>query len=124
MVGKPLIARNDIEERYVEKSIENIRKEKPFIMIADGVVIAHAGVDDGANRVCLSLLTMPEKIDVAGYMEADVILMIGTPDPTKHLGVLEQLNSMLEDIEALHLLKTAKEPKEILELVQNEKKEK
>ena len=93
-------------------------------MIADGVVIAHAGVDDGANRVCLSLLTMPEKIDVAGYMEADVILMIGTPDPTKHLGVLEQLNSMLEDIEALHLLKTAKEPKEILELVQNEKKEK
>ena len=53
-----------------------------------------------------------------------MILMIGTPDPTKHLGVLEQLNSMLEDIEALHLLKTAKEPKEILELVQNEKKEK
>lgn len=124
MVGRPLIERNDIEEQYVEKSMENIRNEKPFIMIADGVVIAHAGVEDGANRVCLSLLSMPERIDVAGYMEADVILMIGTPDPTKHLGVLEQLNSMLEDKEALHLLKTAKKPEEILELVQNEKKEK
>lgn len=66
-------------------------------MIADGVIIAHAGVDDGAKRVCLSLLTMPERINVADYMEADVIIMIGTPDPTKHLDVLEQLNEILEE---------------------------
>lgn len=124
MVGEPLIARGDVTRDYVETSIRNIRQEKPFIMIADGVIIAHAGVEDGANRVCLSMLTLPERIDVEGYMEADVVLMLGTPDPTKHLGVLEQLNILLEDKETLHLIKTAKEPEEILKLVQNEKKEK
>lgn len=124
MVGAPLIVRNDVTERYVEKSIENIREDQPFILIADGVIIAHAGIEDGARRVCLSLLKIPEPIDVAGYMEADIILMIGTPDPTKHLGVLEQLNSLLEDKKALSRLKAAKEPEEILQLVQNEKKEK
>ncbi len=124
MVGAPLIVRNDVTEGYVEKSIENIREDQPFILIADGVIIAHAGIEDGARRVCLSLLKMPEPIDVAGYMEADIILMIGTPDPTKHLGVLEQLNSLLEDKKALSRLKAAKEPEEILQLVQNEKKEK
>lgn len=124
MVGAPLIMRNDVTEGYVEKSIENIREDKPFILIADGVIIAHAGIEDGAKRVCLSLLKVPEPIDVAGYMDADIILMIGTPDPTKHLGVLEQLNSLLEDKKALGRLKTAKEPEEILQLVQNEKKEK
>ncbi len=124
MVGAPLIMRNDVTEGYVEKSIENIREDKPFILIADGVIIAHAGIEDGAKRVCLSLLKVPEPIDVAGYMDADIILMIGTPDPTKHLGVLEQLNSLLEDKKVLSRLKTAKEPEEILQLIQNEKKEK
>lgn len=99
-VAKPLLDRGDITERYVQKAIDNIKADKPFIMIADGVIIAHAGVDDGAKRVCLSLLTMPERTDVYGYMEADVVIMIGTPDPTKHLEVLEQLNHIIEDKKA------------------------
>ncbi len=117
----PLIRRGDITQQYVEKAISNIKNDKPFIMIADGVIIAHAGVDDGAKRVCLSLLTLPERINVADYMEADVIIMIGTPDPTKHLEVLEQLNDILEGKKSLQVLKKAKEPEEILQLIQREK---
>ncbi len=93
-------------------------------MIADGVIIAHAGVDDGAKRVCLSLLTMPERTDVYGYMEADVVIMIGTPDPTKHLEVLEQLNHIIEDKKSLQLLKKAKKPEDIIKLIQKREKEK
>ena len=92
--------------------------------IADGVIIAHAGVDDGAKRVCLSLLTMPERTDVYGYMEADVVIMIGTPDPTKHLEVLEQLNHIIEDKKSLQLLKKAKKPEDIIKLIQKREKEK
>lgn len=121
MAAEPLIVRGDITERYAAKAIENIKKDKPFIMIADGVIIAHAGVDDGAMRVCLSLLTMPERIDICGYMEADVIIMIGTPDPTKHLEVLDQLNHILENRKTLAALKKAKKPEDILKLIQKEK---
>lgn len=120
-MADPLIRRGDITQQYVEKAISNIKNDKPFIMIADGVIIAHAGVDDGAKRVCLSLLTLPERINVADYMEADVIIMIGTPDPTKHLEVLEQLNDILEGKKSLQVLKKAKEPEEILQLIQREK---
>ena len=123
-VAKPLLDRGDITERYVQKAIDNIKVDKPFIMIADGVIIAHAGVDDGAKRVCLSLLTMPERTDVYGYMEADVVIMIGTPDPTKHLEVLEQLNYIIEDKKSLQLLKKAKKPEDIIKLIQKRKKEK
>lgn len=123
-VAKPLLDRGDITERYVQKAIDNIKADKPFIMIADGVIIAHAGVDDGAKRVCLSLLTMPERTDVYGYMEADVVIMIGTPDPTKHLEVLEQLNHIIEDKKSLQLLKKAKKPEDIIKLIQKREKEK
>lgn len=121
MTATPLMRRGDITEQYVEQAISNIRDDKPFIMIADGVIIAHAGVDDGVKRVCLSLLTMPERINVADYMEADVIIMIGTPDPTKHLDVLEQLNEILEEKKSLQILKNAKQPEDILQLIQREK---
>lgn len=121
MTAAPLMRRGDVTEQYVEQAISNIRDDKPFIMIADGVIIAHAGVDDGAKRVCLSLLTMPERINVADYMEADVIIMIGTPDPTKHLDVLEQLNEILEEKKSLQILRNAKQPEDILQLIQREK---
>ncbi|MDY2727015.1 MAG: BglG family transcription antiterminator [Anaerostipes faecalis] len=121
ITGIPLINRGDVTEEYVEQAIENIKDEHPFIMIADGVIIAHAGVDDGAKRVCLSLLTLPEKINVDDYMEADVIIMIGTPDPTKHLEVLEELNYILENKKTLQILKKAEKPDDILELIQKEK---
>lgn len=121
IAAKPLIARGDIIETYEQKAIKNIKENKPFIMIADGVIIAHAGVDDGAVRVCLSLVTLPQKVDICGYMKADVIIMIGTPNPTKHLEVLEQLNHILEDKNTLSLLKKAKTPEDILKLIQKEK---
>ena len=43
--------------------------------------------------------------------------MIGTPDPTKHLEVLEQLNHIIEDKKSLQLLKKAKKPEDIIKLI-------
>ena len=48
---EPLAGIVGISQRgYVQKAIDNIKADKPFIMIADGVIIAHAGVDDGAKQ--------------------------------------------------------------------------
>lgn len=117
----PLLARGDIEQRYVERMVQIIREDKPYIMIADGVIIAHAGVEDGAGRICISLLKLPERIDINGYLNADMVIVLGTPDATNHLGVLFQLNEILEDPSALKKLKQAKQPEEILTIVQKEK---
>lgn len=117
----PLLARGDIEQRYVERMVQIIREDKPYIMIADGVIIAHAGVEDGAGSICISLLKLPERIDINGYLNADIVIVLGTPDATNHLGVLFQLNEILEDPSALKKLKQAKQPEEILTIVQKEK---
>ena len=66
---------------------------------------------------------MPERTDVYGYMEADVVIMIGTPDPTKHLEVLEQLNHIIEDKKKLAAFKESeKSQKILLNLFKNEKR--
>lgn len=99
-VAKPLLIEGISQRGMFRRQLTISKQTNHLSAIADGAIIAHAGVDDGAKRVCLSLLTMPERTDVYGYMEADVVITTGTPDPTKHLEVLEQLNHIIEDKKA------------------------
>lgn len=96
LAAQPLLDSGQIEARYIASMINKIMLEQPYIMLADGLIIAHAGVDDGVNKICLSLLRLPEKIDIAGYMQADIIIVLATNNSQKHLKALAQLNEFLE----------------------------
>lgn len=94
--ASPLLTEQLLEPRYITTMINKISIEQPYIMLADGLIIAHAGVDDGVNKTCMSLLRLPEKISIAGYMQADIIIVLATNNPQKHLKALAQLNEFLE----------------------------
>jgi mannitol/fructose-specific phosphotransferase system IIA component (Ntr-type) len=97
--------------------IEIIEDDQPYIMIADGVVIAHGSVNDGVNQVGMGLVKLPERISVGGYLDADIIIVLGTPDTTIHLNALNKLNRILEHKKSLAKLRKAKNIDDILELV-------
>ncbi|NLS52671.1 BglG family transcription antiterminator [Hafnia alvei] len=94
--ASPLLTQNLLEPRYITTMLNKISIEQPYIMLAEGLIIAHAGVDDGVNKTCMSLLRLPEKISIAGYMQADIIIVLATNNPQKHLKALAQLNEFLE----------------------------
>lgn len=96
IAAAPLLDKQLIEPYYVERMINKIQLEQPYIMLVDGLIIAHAGVEDGVNQVCMSLLKLPERIDIYGYMQADLIIVLATNNPQKHLKALAQLNELLE----------------------------
>ena len=104
-----------IEQRYVETIITSIKTSQPYIMIADGVIVAHAGVDQGVREVCMSMLKMDRRIKINNYLEADVIIVLATPNVQRHLKALAQLNDMLD--ERFKQFKQAKTKMEILECI-------
>lgn len=110
-----LVAEQMIEQRYVETIITSIKTSQPYIMIADGVIVAHAGVDQGVREVCMSMLKMDRRIKINNYLEADVIIVLATPNVQRHLKALAQLNDMLD--ERFKQLKQAKTKMEILECI-------
>jgi len=118
----PLLEKGCIEKRYLDRVIEIIEKEKPYIMVADGVVIAHAGVMDGVKSVAMSLVKLPERISVGGYLDADVVIILGTPDTTLHLRALYGLIEILEDEKKIERLHQSKTKQEIMELLKNDEK--
>lgn len=94
-----------------------VETEKRFIMIADGVIIAHAGVDDGVYCMGMSLLRLPEKLSFNGYMDADIIVVLATPDKTGHLPALYQLFDLLEDEGNINAMRRAGDVHEIARLI-------
>lgn len=98
-----------IEPRYVQIMLNKIAEEQPYIMLADGVIIAHAGVDDGALETGMALLRLPYKIAFADYMQADVIIVLATHNPQRHLKALAQLNEFLEFYDGGNVIRRAQD---------------
>lgn len=115
--AQPLLDEDLIQPQYVEKMISKILIERPYILLADGLIIAHAGVDDGVNHVCMSLLKLSQRIDIAHYMWADFIIVLATNNPQKHLKALTQLNELLEFHDGVNQFRHAKNSTEIYRLI-------
>lgn len=103
----PLLAAGNVLPRYVDAIIGQIERDKPFIMVEDGVIIAHAGMKDGVLAVGMSMLVLPQRISIDGYMDADLIVVLATPNPDGHLNALYQLFHVLEEKETLALIRSS-----------------
>ena len=112
LAAQPLLNNQFIEYCYLEKMINKIQFEQ-------GLIIAHAGIDDGVNQVAMSLLRLPEKIDICGYMQVDLIVILATNNPQKHLKALAQLNELLEFHEGAMRIRQAKNNQELWQLFAN-----
>jgi transcriptional antiterminator/mannitol/fructose-specific phosphotransferase system IIA component (Ntr-type) len=121
--AKPLLDNKSIEPRYVEKIIEDIQKDHPFIMISEGLIIAHASVESGVNEVCISIMKSKNKINIDGYLDADLLVVLGTPNYTDHLGVLNDLIAMTESIKTMKKIRESKNREEIIKIISDFKGE-
>ncbi|MCX8650523.1 BglG family transcription antiterminator [Gilliamella sp. B2776] len=116
LAAKPLLSNQSIERCYLERMVNKIQFEQPYIMLVDGLIIAHAGIDDGVNKVAMSLLKFPQKIDICGYIQADLIVVLATNNPQKHLKALAQLNELLELHDGAANIRKANDSHEIRKL--------
>jgi transcriptional antiterminator/mannitol/fructose-specific phosphotransferase system IIA component (Ntr-type) len=119
LAAQPLLNNQSIENYYLERMVNKIQFEQPYIMLVNGLIIAHAGIDDGVNKVSMSLLKLSEKINICGYMKADLIVVLATNNPQKHLKALAQLNELLELNDGATRIRNAKNSNEIWELFAN-----
>ncbi len=106
-----------IEQRYIDAMIKKIEEEQPWIMLAEGVIIAHAGVEDGVQDTGMALLRLTEKVNFADYIQADIIIVLATHNPQKHLSALAQLNELLEFHHGAERIRQAKNDEDIINIL-------
>lgn len=94
--AQPLLQRGIIEPAYVE-AIKANHRAMPYMVIAPGIMLAHARPECGAHGVGLTLMTLREPVEFGSAHNDPVRLVItlATPDETKHLKMLEALTDFL-----------------------------
>ena len=105
----PLLRRNVIEKSYVEAIKENHRK-MPYMVIAPGIMLAHARPECGAHAVGLTLMTLAEPVEFGNELNDPVkfVITLATPDDKSHVKLVEALTNFLMDAEKLDRFLAAK----------------
>lgn len=117
VASKPLLDEECITQKYVDRMIETIEVDQPIWTIAKGFLLAHAGIDEGVNSLGISMLKLPENISIHHYMEAQIIVVLATPNREVHLKMLYALIDIIENENDLIAMKMAKTKEELLEII-------
>jgi len=95
--AEPLLESGAIEPSYPEAVKRNHREMGPYMVIAPGIMLAHARPDDGARRVGLSILTLrrPVPFGSAHNDPVRLVITLASPDTESHVALLEALSEFL-----------------------------
>ena len=118
-VCAPLVKNNSIEEIYVDGIKELLEKHGPYMVLSPEIVLLHAMVGYGVNRVCMGISTFSPPIHF-GHKENDPVsvgIVFGTVDSRSHLKALSQLSRLLGDRPLIQAIKGKKTSTEILKLL-------
>lgn len=117
--GAMLIASGGVEERYVEAMKRVLASLGPYMVIVPGVALLHARPEDGARRLCMSLLTLDPPVPF-GHPDNDpvtVAVALAAADNESHIKALADLAALLANESAMAAIRSATSVADVLTAV-------
>lgn len=114
IAAQKLVEKGNIEENYIEKMIENIKKLGPYIVLADDVAMPHSRPEDGVNKTGISLLKLNEGVSFGKETSVRLVFVLAAQDSNSHIEMITELVDMLQDEEKLTNILQSKTEDEII----------
>lgn len=114
IAAQKLLEKGNIEENYIEKMIENIKKLGPYIVLADDVAMPHSRPEDGVNKTGISLLKLNEGVSFGKETSVRLVFVLAAQDSNSHIEMITELVDMLQDEEKLTNILQSKTEDEII----------
>lgn len=89
--GEALCRHNYISEDYVKAIITLIEEFGDYMFLHEHVIVAHAKIDDGVNKIGLSVGVFPNGVVFPEHKNANIIFVLAAEDQNKHLKILKDL---------------------------------
>ena len=119
--GAMLIASGGVDERYVEAMKRVLASLGPYMVIVPGVALLHARPEDGARRLCMSLLTLEPPVPF-GNPDNDpvtVAVALAAADNESHIEALAELAALLANESAMAKIRVATSVEDVLTAVRS-----
>ncbi len=114
--GALLVDSGGVEQRYVTAMKQALDTLGPYMVIVPGVALLHARPEDGAKRLCMSLLTLEPPV-LFGNPDNDpvtVAFALAAADNESHIEALAQLAALMGDDKAMTAIRAATSVDEVL----------
>ncbi|MEG0528387.1 MAG: PTS sugar transporter subunit IIA, partial [Longicatena sp.] len=112
--GDILMKREHLSNHYIDKMIQLIEENGPYIVFEPGFVIAHAGPQDGAHRLGISLVRLKHEIQFEkNGTRVKFIICLSIPDKESHVFLLFQMYKCLINRQIFKFLSEAKSKEEM-----------
>ena len=111
--------RGYVQTRYKEASIRTLEEYGPYMVMLPGMVLAHAGPEEGVDQLGMSMITLAEPV-AFGYEEYDpvrVVVTLSAVDQEKHLAALAQLFRILKNADCFRVIATTNNRDEVCRLL-------
>lgn len=120
-VGELLLASGGIEKRYIQAMKASLVTNGPYMVIVPGVALLHARPEDGAIRLCMSLITLKPGV-AFGNPDNDPVtvgIAFAAADNQSHLDALSSLTTLLGNDGAMAALRTARSIEDALAAIRS-----
>lgn len=119
IAAQPLVDSNIIDPAYVDSIISVVKEKGPYMNIGPQIVLAHARPDSSVHGVGLSLLKTNSAVDfVDAKHPVKLWFVLTATDSQSHLGVIQQLMTLLTDKVAVQKVLEALSVGQILTILQ------
>src|SRR5205807_3263377 len=119
--GAMLVASGGVDERYVEAMKRVLTSLGPYMVIVPGVALLHARPEDGARRLCMSLLTLEPPVPF-GNPDNDpvtVAVALAAADNDSHIEALAELAALLAKESTMAKIREATSVEDVLSAVRS-----
>lgn len=119
--AEPLLRMGKIEESYIEAMISVVEQHGPFINIGPDIALAHARPENGVKEMGVSLMKVEPAINLVNADHPiQLFFVLAAVDNTKHLQVLKELVTLLENPDHVRKLKNATSVTEMVKQIRED----
>lgn len=111
-----LVRKNCVEKSYLQAIARNHQSLGPYMVIAPGIMLAHARPEDGVRQLSLSLVTLKNPIIFGNETNDPVklIITLAAIDHNSHLSILVELMELLMSEADIQKIMNAKVKEEVI----------
>ena len=115
---RPLLLDDSITEHYVDAIVTAQREKQHYMILTDGLVLAHAQTKDGVKKVDVAITICRKAVTLANGKQVRIFIALSAEDQTRHIQILNDILKLFTDKQTIPNLCGTKTVLEALDYIQ------
>ncbi len=117
--GAVLLESGAIEESYIQRCVDTVKTEGPYMVLTKGIALAHTRPGPDVKEEAMSLVSLKTPVEF-GHKDNDpvkLVFLLAALSDNSHISALMELAQKLSEPDMKELLQQEKDPAKLYELL-------